>query len=118
MENIEELPLEESGNFPKEDRVKLIVLESDAYNELLNDFIRLVKLAVRDAKIEAMKSFSDPAADWIDAEEAKKILGIKSKSKLQELRDYNEITFSQAGKKVIRYSKKSILEYLERNIVM
>lgn len=54
--------------------------------------------------------------DWLSPESAKKLLGIKSKSKLQQLRDNGEILFSQHGR-IIKYSKKSILNFLNRNVV-
>ncbi|TSE03731.1 helix-turn-helix domain-containing protein [Aquimarina algiphila] len=95
--------------------MEIIVLESEAYKSLQKEMLHMVRITVREAKEEAMANM-DPANDWLDAEEAKKLLGIKSKTKLQELRDYDEVMYSKAGK-VIRYSKKSILEYLNRNIV-
>lgn len=93
----------------------VIVFESEAYHNLQKEMLQMVRTAIREAKEEAMRNM-DPAYDWLDADEAKKLLGIKGKTKLQELRDFDEIVYSKAGK-VIRYSKTSILEYLNRNIV-
>ncbi len=95
--------------------MEIIVLESEAYQSLQREMLQMVRTTIREAKEEALANM-DPANDWLSAVEAKNLLGIKSKTKLQELRDLDEIKFSKAGK-VIRYSKRSILEYLERNIV-
>ena len=53
--------------------------------------------------------------EWIDTKEAMELLGIKSKTTLQKFRDTFEIKFSQNGK-IIKYSRPSIIEYLERNV--
>ncbi len=95
--------------------MEIIVLESEAYKNLQKEMMQIVRTTIREAKEEALLNM-DPANDWLSADEAKKLLGIKSKTKLQELRDFDEIMYSKAGK-VIRYSKKSILKYLDRNIV-
>ncbi len=96
--------------------MEVIVLESEAFQNLKKELMQLVRTTIREAKEEALANM-DPANDWLSAVEAKELLGIKSKTKLQELRDCDEIRFSKAGK-VIRYSKKSILEYLNRHIVL
>lgn len=95
--------------------MEIIVLESEAFKTLQQQMLQMVRTTIREAKEEALANM-DPANDWLSTEEAKKLLGIKSKTKLQELRDYDEIVYSKAGR-VIKYSKRSILDYLERNIV-
>lgn len=52
---------------------------------------------------------------WIRGEEAMELLGIKSRTTLQKLRDDGWIRFSQPNKKIIMYDKTSILEYLENH---
>lgn len=54
--------------------------------------------------------------EWVTPEEAKKLLGIKSKTKLQQLRDSGEIVFS-IYKRTIMYSRSSINDFLERHAV-
>jgi len=44
-----------------------------------------------------------------------KLLNIKSKSTLQQLRDNGRIRFSQPQKKIILYDTDSIHDYLEKN---
>jgi hypothetical protein len=53
---------------------------------------------------------------WLSGEEAKKLLGIKSKSKMQQMRNHGKIIFSQHGR-IIKYSRKSLLEFLSRNVI-
>ncbi|MBN4052294.1 helix-turn-helix domain-containing protein [Sphingobacteriaceae bacterium AH-315-L07] len=53
--------------------------------------------------------------DWLDTKEAMKLLGIKSKTTLQKLRDNFKIEFSQ-NKKIIKYKHSSIIKYLEGNV--
>lgn len=50
---------------------------------------------------------------WILPEEAMKVLGIKSKTTLQKLRDEGKIRFSQPQKKIILYDRLSLVQYLE-----
>ena len=94
--------------------MEIIVLESEAFKTLQKEMLHMVKETIREAKEEALAKM-DPASDWLSTQEAKELLGIKSKTKLQELRDFDEIVYSKAGR-VIKYSKKSILAYLNRHI--
>ena len=52
-------------------------------------------------------------SEWVDAEEAHKILGYQ-KTKMQELRNSGAIIFSRYGRK-IRYLRKSLMDFLEKN---
>lgn len=92
----------------------VIVFEKETYYQMHRELIGMVKQAIREAKEEALAN-ADPANDWLSTEDAKKLLGIRSKTKLQELRDIEAIRFTKHGR-IIRYSKKSILEYLDRNV--
>ena len=94
--------------------MEVIVFESEAYKNLQRELMQQMYGIIKDAKEEALRN-ADPAQDWISTEEAKTLLGVKSKTKMQELRDMGEIIFSQSGR-IVKYSKSSILEYLNRNI--
>lgn len=88
--------------------MKVILLENDeAYAKLMTD----IKAMIR----EAMKEISESEV-WVSTEEAKKILGVKSKSKMQKLRDENKIKYSQIGRKIIRYHKPSLYAFIEKSI--
>jgi uncharacterized NAD(P)/FAD-binding protein YdhS len=84
----------------------VIVLSSEAYKMMLAE----IKKTVR----ETVKEVAHPKSDWIGEKEAMDLLGVKSKTTLQNLRDSQEFKFSRHGR-IIRYSNKSILEFLERN---
>lgn len=87
--------------------MEVIVFEKETYYKMLGEFASMVKEAANEAKEEN---------GWLDPEEAKKLLGFKSKSKMQQLRDNGEIEFSQ-HRRIIKYSKKSILEFLDKHKV-
>ena len=78
------------------------------WKDLQAEGLRLIEAKKETLAQLAMES------DWISTEEAKKLLGIKSKSKMQQLRDYGEIVFTKPGK-IILYSKKSIITYLNKH---
>ena len=88
--------------------MELIVFEKEAYYKMLGELQQNMKEAIRESRQERQ--------EWISATEAKQLLGIKSKSKLQQLRDQAEIKFSQHGR-IIRYSRSSIMEFLNKNVI-
>ncbi|MFY9308202.1 MAG: hypothetical protein WAQ28_04040 [Bacteroidia bacterium] len=88
--------------------MEIIVFEKETYWKMQSELIKMFQEALKEAK--------KPDEDWISTEEAKILLGVKSKSKMQELRDTNAIQFSKHGKKTIMYSRKSIREFLKKNI--
>jgi hypothetical protein len=53
-------------------------------------------------------------SEWVDDIEAKKILGYRSKTKMQELRNSGAIVFSRYGRK-IKYLRQSLMDFLEKN---
>jgi hypothetical protein len=66
--------------------------------------------------VERLKSKHAGEKDkWINSTEAMKILNIKSKTTLQNLRDEGKIRYSQPQKKIIVYDRDSIDQYLEKN---
>lgn len=87
--------------------MKVIVFEDETYYKLINEFAQMVNKASKETNLEI---------EWISAEEVKKLLGFKSKSKMQQLRDNGEIIFTQHGR-IIKYSRKSCMEFLERHRV-
>jgi hypothetical protein len=79
-----------------------------------------LKNGITDSIVHAIKgmlgnfSQSNSIDGWVDDLEARKILGYKSKTKLQELRNHREIAFAKFGRK-IRYQRSSLLNFLERH---
>lgn len=86
--------------------MKVIVFEEEAYYKMLREFANMVDGVVKNQEKEK---------EWLDANEAKQLLGIKSTSKLQKLRNNGDILISQHGR-IIKYSSKSIKDYLKRGI--
>lgn len=69
--------------------------------------------------IEEIKEIINPSfqqVEWLSPKEAMSLLGIKGKTKLQNLRDNLAIKFSQHGR-IIKYSRSSILDFLEKNTI-
>ena len=95
--------------------MEVIIIGSKAYKKLQEEQLQRFKEVLIEANKEALLQLSIES-DWIRTEEAKNLLGVKSKSKMQQLRDYGEIEFTQPGK-IILYSKKSIVDYLNRHRV-
>ena len=93
--------------------MEVIIIDSKAFQKLKEDLFEEFKQVLIEAKKETLAQLA-MESDWISTEEAKKLLGIKSKSKMQQLRDYGEIVFTKPGK-IILYSKKSIITYLNKH---
>ena len=93
--------------------MEVIIIDSKAFKKLKEDLFVEFKQVLIEAKKETLAQLA-MESDWISTEEAKKLLGIKSKSKMQQLRDYGEIVFTKPGK-IILYSKKSIILYLNKH---
>lgn len=88
--------------------MEIIVFEKEAYWKMQSELFKMFQNALQEAK--------KPEGDWISTEQAKELLGVKSKSKMQDLRDTGAIQFSKHGRRTIVYSKKSVLEFLKRNV--
>ena len=84
--------------------MEVICLQDDAFLNLIDRVIKRVDetLAVKDDQ-------------WISGDQVMKMLGITSKTTLQNLRDNGEVRFSQPRKKVILYDRNSVLNYLNKN---
>ena len=95
--------------------MNVIVLESAAFEQLKQEFKGYVKQALKEFMQE--KKFTE-SSDWITIAEAMKLLPYKSKTTWQNLRDTGTIDFSQSpNSRNILYSKKSILNYINKNKV-
>lgn len=84
--------------------MKVICLEDEAFFELLEQ------------AVERLKQVQNVKEDrWVPTDEAMRLLGIKSKTTLQDLRNKGKIRYSQQGRRVILYDKSSIMDHLETN---
>ncbi|TSE04051.1 helix-turn-helix domain-containing protein [Aquimarina algiphila] len=86
---------------------KFIVFETKAFYKLVEEVIQRVKKTEKPIK-------NQQTSDWVNAIEAKQLLGIKSTGKLRKLLYENHIVASQHGRTIL-YSRKSILAFLEQH---
>jgi hypothetical protein len=86
-----------------QNNAQFIMLESKAYYNMITEITKIVEEKIK----------SESKEDWIEEKEAMQLLGISSKSTLQKFRDEDRIKFSAITSKTIKYSKKSILQYIE-----
>ena len=84
--------------------MEVICLESQAFYSLVEEVVKRIK---DKENIEMDK--------WIRTEDVMELLGIKSKTTLQKLRDEGNIRFSQPQKKIILYDRDSVMEYLDKH---
>jgi hypothetical protein len=84
-----------------------------AFDELKLEIKKWVKDATQEVLNEKTKS-SD--SDWITIIEAKKLLPYKSKTSWQKIRNQGVLDYTQSpNSRTILYSKKSIINYLNKN---
>ncbi|SDN09720.1 helix-turn-helix domain-containing protein [Siphonobacter aquaeclarae] len=84
--------------------MQVICLEEAAFYELVEQVVARLK-----------ETNQQNVDKWIDDDEAMRLLGIKSKTTLQKLRDEGKISFSQPQKKIILYDRDSIDRYLTQH---
>ena len=82
----------------------LILIEEGDLDELVDQVVERI-----------VTRYSKKNEQWIDADEAMKLLGIKSATTLQKYRDEGRFRFSQKDRRIIKYDRFSINEYLEKN---
>lgn len=83
--------------------MKVICLEEQAFFQLIEQVVS----RLNDGRDEKYK--------WISDTDAMQLLGIKSKTTLQDYRNRGKIRYSQHAHKVILYDRESILAFLEMN---
>lgn len=84
--------------------MQVICLQEEAFYALIEQVVKRLE-DQRGAKADR----------WVDDGEAMRLLGIKSKTTLQKLRDEGKIRFSQPQRKIILYDRFSIDEYLQKH---
>ncbi len=89
--------------------MEIIVFENESFYRMQRELIRMFQLAIEEALLKNTNE-----SDWINEEDAKKILPYKSKKKWAQLRKSGVIRFMQVGRK-ISYSKKSIMDFMSKH---
>jgi hypothetical protein len=84
--------------------MEVICLEDKAFYQLIETVIE---------RLQEQKSVGQDK--WVGTDDCMRLLNIKSKTTLQQLRDNGEIRFSQPQKKIILYDRVSIDAYLEKH---
>ena len=84
--------------------MEVICLETEAFFSLVEEVVKRLK-----------DNDSDQHDKWIQTIEAMRLLGIKSKTTMQKIRDEGSIRFAQPQKKIILYDRDSIMEYLDKH---
>ena len=84
--------------------MEVICLETEAFFSLVEEVVKRLK-----------DNDSDQHDKGIQTIEAMRLLGIKSKTTMQKLRDEGSIRFAQPQKKIILYDRDSIMEYLDKH---
>ena len=92
--------------------MEIIVFEKEAYFKMLADVTKFVRQIVK----EENQQNQETSVDWVTTEKAKQLLNVKSKTKMQQLRDEGEILFSKYGRKIL-YSQDSIQRFLNKHKV-
>lgn len=82
--------------------MQIICLEDEAFYALIHEVTTY---------LDKTRKHEDK---WVSQKEAMRLLNVKSKTTLQNLRDEGKIRFSQPQKKVILYDRASIEAYLEK----
>ena len=82
--------------------MEVICLETEAFYTLIEEVV---------GRLRAKENSTEEK--WIQSEVVMDLLGIKSKSTMQRLRDEGKIRYSQPHKKIILYDRQSVLEYLD-----
>ena len=84
--------------------MEVICIETEAFYNLIEEAVK---------RIQEKNNIKQDK--WILPDEAMHILGIKSKTSLQKLRDEGKIRFSQPDRKVILYDRESLNKYLDKH---
>jgi len=91
---------------------KLILGEERDFQTFKNELIEGIIQGIKPLLSNTVNLKSE--SEWVDGTEAKQILGYRSKTKMQKMRDTKTIVFSKFGRK-IKYQKQSLIDYIEGN---
>ncbi|WP_459213170.1 helix-turn-helix domain-containing protein [Aquimarina rhabdastrellae] len=92
---------------------KFIMMRTKAFHKLIEEVTQKILVEIKPI-IDARKQSDEE--EWLNPKEAKDALRIKSTGKLLRLRNEGFIKYAKHGNITV-YSKKSIMEFLEKCIV-
>lgn len=104
--------------------MKIILKEGEEAEQFLTSIIDRAaeRIANRfDLQLQeiAQQTSTKKEKKWVTLAEAKEILGVRSKSKMQQIRDespMNGIIISQHGR-IFRYERASLLKYIQKHVI-
>ena len=82
-----------------------ISINTDAFYELLDQVLQRI------TEVHGLEK----ADRWVSADECMKILNIKSRTSLWELKSQGKIAYSQVSRKIVLYDRFSVLDYINQN---
>ncbi|WP_378181995.1 helix-turn-helix domain-containing protein [Aquimarina sp. SS2-1] len=91
--------------------MELIIFEKEAYYKMMEELMGMMYKVMREAKEDAIDAKAK-SKDFIGTKDALRLLGLKSRNRLYDLRDQKVIEWYQHGRRVL-YSKRSLIKYLE-----
>jgi len=91
---------------------RIIIMDEKYLQELKAEIAKAVIIALQSKNGSLNKN--QLASEWVDDVEAKKILGYRSKTRMQDLRSSGAIVYSKYGRK-IKYFRQSLIEFIEKN---
>ncbi len=91
---------------------QLLMTDEQELNQLKDEIISGVLVGIRSLLLPL--NGQSAVSEWVDDKEAMQILGYRSKTKMQKMRDTKAIVFSKFGRK-IKYHRPSLIEYIEKN---
>ncbi len=84
--------------------LKIICLETEAFYQLTEAVVERV-----------MEKYEINEKPWLTEEEAQELLPVTAKSTWQKYRNEGLIEFSQPSKKVLLYSRESIMQFIAKH---
>lgn len=84
--------------------MEVICLEEASFYALLDKVVEHIE-----------QKYAGTEDKWILDAEAMRLLGVKSTTTMQKLRDEGKIRFTQPSKKIILYDRDSIMDYLDQH---
>jgi hypothetical protein len=88
--------------------MELIVFESEAYKKLRAEMLEELRTFLN-AFLAAKKETTSEA--WLSPDEARQLVGLKSRNSMKNLRDSGEVHYVKIGREY-RYDKKSLEDYI------
>ena len=88
--------------------MEVIIFESEAYNKLRAEMLAEVRSFLSDLLAQKNKQVNNV---WLSPEEARQLVGLKSRNSMKKLRESGVIHYAKIGRE-FRYDKKSLEDFI------